>query len=785
MIKFEELAFKQAKTYCTDKLITIPLAKQGAVYIGGCNSSGKSLPFNVFHNILFGYTPLSARGKRKLIANTGYYGHVKLQVDNTPFQVKQFFNNKELGDGYDILERGKSLEIAGGTLECERYIANLLPFTPDEFCGFYYLSQDNLHVLAHGKGSERLAYLSKVFGFDIYDKIRTQLKFKLDDVDAQLAEVLRAQEDVDILQNKLRIYPSAELLSKRAALYAHYLQQAQQEKTQLEDIRRGIESNLNDLTHKESLEESISNYGSSRECNVVEKEVTDLQQNKIKLETCVRDWTAKEKFLKEYAAVKVYVDKDEAALSTALDEKIQKKGQAFANNNDVVRREDLKLRVAAYTEKLKEEPVKLIQLKDEVQNSLASLRASQKDRQAQLKELSTLKADGGSCTRCGQKLDSTHIAAEVVKLTKEIATIKKTVQEKQLLKEQYDKQVTYLDSLNEVSTALKTITYKGKKIDIVSLSAEISTLKNDLKHTGEAKRLKKEILKYIVKKPDYLKAINSLGKIETELEVLRKELDSVKEKNALKTQLAKLPKVVKNRKELKLELEKAKERLQVLDDAIPGIASDEKEALTMSTIVLDYTTQLETKKVLATQVEEIVARRKIINACYKAYAPSNLKKDEVTKISNLIAEKLNIFVPLIFNEQISFTTSPSENSVDILFKRGNQEPQDVKFLSGGYKKRFLIALIPTLAGLVSAKKQSNLIILDEIDANVDSAGREAIGEFLVPYLKQCFETVIVISPSSYDESGQLQAPIPLEHFDRIHLAEYKNGRSTLNLNVER
>jgi len=229
VIVFEELAFKKAGTYCGEELVTIPLDNQGAVYIGGKNGAGKSFTWNVLHNILFGYTPLSAKGKRKLIANDNYYGHVKFKYNNDRYTIKQFFDNKDFindrwtGNGYDIIKNGKSLEIAGGILECEKYIANLLPFTAEEFCGFYYLSQDSLHVLASGKGSERLAYLSKVFGFDIYDKIRADVKVKLDELDEKLTEVVRVQEEVEKLYIRLEKFPSLDLLKRRLAIAEEHL----------------------------------------------------------------------------------------------------------------------------------------------------------------------------------------------------------------------------------------------------------------------------------------------------------------------------------------------------------------------------------------------------------------------------------------------------------------------------------------------------------------------------------------------------------------------------------
>ena len=789
MIEFEKFVFKQAVTYSTDKLIEIPLKDQGAIYIGGSNGGGKSLPFNVFFNILFGYTPLATKGKRKLIANENYYGRIDFKINEIPFAIEQYFNNSEFAarglgkDGYNILKNGESLGIAGGIPECEKYIANLLPFTPDEFSGFYYLSQDALHVLAHGKGSERLNYLSKVFGFDIYDKIRAEIKLELDKADVLLADAVRAQEEVKKLKEKLSKYPDSAVLSQRILLYTEYLEKTKNEKSTLEKKKQEINHDINIIRNRRQLEQSLEAYRDVPPVKEIAGKLKDLRANQHIFERALQDLEIERKLREKYTAVEKFVSQDAEVLAADLDKLIQKKGQAAAMNLDVTRRETLKVDIIRRAKKLKYKPSQLTVFSNSNQAKLIESQSLLKKLNIELRSLSTLKGDAGKCSRCGHILNAEHIATEVKKFSQEIKTVSLVINECQDKVTEFNNQLAVLDKLQKDQLALKNITYAGTRIDILKLSTKIAKVRTILETTKEAQRLQKEL--QIFRKQTFSKkkytvpiVVNQLKAIERELAILSKEHDHAVEKETIEAQLVKILAVSQTLTILQNTLRQVEARLSVIDEAVPLIFSDIKEAEIVETIVKDYSSQLDIQLKLMSQIEDLHTQRRILNACWKAYSPSRMKKEAVAKISTLIAQKLNIFVPLIFNEDISFVTDPGENSVDILFKRGNQPPRDVRFLNGGHKKRFLIALIPTLAGLVSIKKRTNLIILDEIDANVDQAGKEAIGEFLVPYLKEQFKTIIVISPSRFS-GNQLVAPIPLDHFDKVLIATYKDGVSHL------
>lgn len=781
MIEFEQLSFKQAVTYSTNDLIKIPLKDQGSVYLGGVNGSGKSIIFNVLFNVLFGYTPLSTKGKRKLIANKDYYAQVDFKFSGgNSYTIKQFFDNSEYGNGYDVLENGKSLGWAGGIPECEKKIAKLLPFTPDEFCGFYYLTQDMLHVLVHGKGSERLNYLSRVFGFDIYDKIRVELKDQLDELDLKLTDAMKAQEEVDRIQNKLLEYPSLDLLDHRISLYQEHLRKAKIEKSTLDTEGRKLEKCIITQNNRTKLEESLKDYNNLREVKEITKDLDSIHDQNRKYEEDIQTWKRKEKLLNAFEKVKSFVSKDIDYLNTLLDRLNQKKGKATTLNKEVAKRLALESDISRYNKKLKETPEVIEQQYISIQQELIENKKILKDKKIIVNDFQNLKDDGGKCSRCGHALDAKHIKKELIKLKDEIALLSKKITQQTREITTLSDQVDIISKLKNCNSILKSIAYNGERIDISKLSSKINQVKLILENTKDAKRLQKELNEYKIDKESYIEAKEQLNINKEKILVLQQEYNKAKAKETILHQLSKLPAIAVSIGTLSNKLKKIQKQLTILDETVPTISADIKEAETLKEVVFDYINQIKEFKKKTIQIESMYVKRKILNACYKAYAAKNLKKIQVVKISQLIAQKLNIFVPLIFNEDISFVTDPDENSVDILFKRGDQPLRDVRFLNGGFKKRFLIALIPTLAGLVSVKKRCNLIILDEIDANVDNIGRDAIGEFLIPYLKKKFKTIIVISPSHFTHDGQLEAPIPLDHFDKIWTASYKNGISYLN-----
>lgn len=781
MIFFKKLKFKNAITY--KNLTEVCLEKQGAVYIGGLNGSGKSLIFNVFYNILFGYTPLSSKGKRKLIANDNYYASLDFSINNEDFTIEQYFNQEKGIDRYDILKNNESMQIAGGIPESEKFISNILPFTAEEFSSFYYLSQDSLHVLAYGKGSERLNYLSSVFGFEIFDKVRIRLKTLLDEVDNKLTSAIQAQEISDDIKSNISKYPSVKLLDSRLVLYNKYLTIFNKERDSIDTDIEKINREISVIDNRKTLEENLKSYDSS----LPQPESILISLNKGKklkeiYEKTIRDWRVKEKLLEQFSKYKEY-KYNLSDISDRLDKLMIERGNALFNNKEVEKRKKLEYEILSLKKnKLKLPMEEILDKRVVVSKKLIENKAILNRLEKDFNFLNNLKGDGGKCSRCGQPLDAVHVKKEiehiVVEKKKIIECIKKYSSEEKFINSQSE----ILNNIKDLTKLLNNINYSGDLVMIKDLDKKINSLKNVIDKVKERKRLDNEISKYSVNKNIFNESSRKLKNTNSILDKLLYNYKQSINRKSLLTQLNNLPDIkYSNHSELLVKYNKRKNLLNI---SISEIFSDIKEINTIKKIVMEYKVSLDKYSKQISEIDSLQEDRRILNACWKAYAPNKLKKDAVASIASVIADQLNIFVPMIFDEDIYFLTDIKENSVDILFKRGGQPARDVRFLNGGHKKRFLIALIPTLAGMISSEKRSNLIILDEIDANVDISGRESIGEFLIPYLKKKFDTVVVISPSHFSsDSKSLVAPIPLDYFDKVWVAEYKNGSSFLNKNI--
>lgn len=61
---------------------------------------------------------------------------------------------------------------------------------------------------------------------------------------------------------------------------------------------------------------------------------------------------------------------------------------------------------------------------------------------------------------------------------------------------------------------------------------------------------------------------------------------------------------------------------------------------------------------------------------------------------------------------------------------------DVRSLSGGEKARFVLAIVFALDDITSPSMKVNFKVLDEIDAKLDSIGKQILIERFIPMLRE-------------------------------------------------
>jgi DNA repair exonuclease SbcCD ATPase subunit len=200
------------------------------------------------------------------------------------------------------------------------------------------------------------------------------------------------------------------------------------------------------------------------------------------------------------------------------------------------------------------------------------------------------------------------------------------------------------------------------------------------------------------------------------------------------------------------------EHLETVGEGVPEkdnrkiIKETEKELEKLSAIaekvlyrLMEIKSKYKRKKELLTRAEKVKAKyvklrkRTKEDALYlpiisKAVFSRDLYTEVLMNFCESLTDSWNIYVPELFGRKIHFSVGIERGFPSFKYAYGKKgSPVDIRFLSGGEKRRLIIAIIPSI--LMMSPATSNILILDEVDANMDDKGVAAILEFLPTILE--------------------------------------------------
>jgi ABC-type Mn2+/Zn2+ transport system ATPase subunit len=138
----------------------------------------------------------------------------------------------------------------------------------------------------------------------------------------------------------------------------------------------------------------------------------------------------------------------------------------------------------------------------------------------------------------------------------------------------------------------------------------------------------------------------------------------------------------------------------------------------------------------------------------------------------------------MFNEKhLMFKHKVDANNVKIIANREevdeksgkvtNKFQHDISCFSGGEKHKMSTASMLAFTDCIPVHKRTNILILDEIDAELDHDGKFRFTNDLLPILKKKYSSIFVIS---HDENVQVA-----NIYDKIWHISKKNHVSTLHV----
>jgi len=756
-INFKHFYIENGRSF---EKISIPLSNQGIVLIQGDNGVGKSSIWDIFEAVLYGSTPEDHK-KDELTKNENDAIYtVSFEKNNESYNVS--LRRKKGKWTYEIQKENTSITEHTYT-DAVKSIAKLVGLTKAEFEGSVHLTQSAQHILIKGELAERKKYISNFFGIDDrYDQIHLAAKQEYEKVAEQIAklaglshskqmlenELLNLEvKDIDELQNKLNIFQThmdklthrSDTIGKTLTTWQTYEQytvlanRVENPEKLISEAEKAILDNKLRLTHIQD------NKNRNEQAYKVNKAIDDLE-------------TSKDNILKKFPDI---ATDNKSVLEYEKELQLLQNIKSQNESVQALRKEILSLPT------VDEIPIQAIE------EQLVSLQI-----EYQTHAKNKLAKEKGICTECGSKFTEQDVHHEIETLTE--------------LRES-------LDVLNEDYTFIKDRNNQVKRRKLIE-----DHLSKIPKFSKENKDSIKFLQTYIPIKKEYLETeaglkilermeitenidINDIPIIQNTIQKDYERIEELKKCQIAKQLLPQKPKddketLLKKKSTLNDEMLKLKAAIQ---DAMQTMG--EYKNINESHNRLVYQLEEINKKLV--KVEELKKDEFFWSKMVDAYGPKGLRIQQLEKMMNRIIEQLPVYCSVLFKEKkLSFKHKVDPNNVKILACREetdtegnvkNKFEHDISCFSGGEKDLMSTSFILTLADCVPYLKKANILILDEVDAQLDADGKYRFTNLLLPMLRKKHDTIFVISHNKEVQLANI--------FDQVWEIQKNNHVSTIKM----
>lgn len=701
------------------------------------NGSGKSLLTSALPTLILpdGVTPVVSANKVQS-KKDGFYRkgaaatlHVTKGEDEAA--IKKFLKGQSLR--YDITHNGKSLE-AHTEGAGKDWLSTFFPITVEQFYSTVYLDSRRPLTLALGSDAQRFEFFNNLFRLDAYDEAQEMFKAVKGELAAQQTELTLTHASIAELTETLAdltriadgkdddwVAAQKQRISKLQAK-AFRVEQATRKLERLNSVDLAFkfdEKAHRELTaHRRSLKVRVSDARERIEYLQAAKAYSEAAGGlESDLQSALRDAR-----VKPDANISSLIRKLEAAISDA--EEQESDYEEYVETRDRLRK---KLGKDSYTQSDYEKA------NSEYKSVLSEL-FSIRDRRSEFQDLARLKT--GKCPTCGSKVDASHAKAELQKLGAKGSKLDKR---KSALLEQMGRMESWLKVKLQLD-ALDTV----KKPD----NSGLKDARSRLRALEKAEELQSKLLKLRRPvAPDTKAQFSKVKDGEALIEGLKKTIatadkklegmEAVKRADSLMAELRDLGfDSIKAVKEAKAEMGKV----------------DFSELTNKVTKVQNALEQRgKTKKKLAklkervAEMESNLRRAKVIDAIVTAYGNAGLKRYACADVAKQVEANVNEMSSLVFAEKVQFHFDVTDTKFNVCYS-DSRGTFDVRTLNGAGSKGFTLLTLLGLFPLIHSSMRTNILVMDEMDANMDPVSRDRLCNALVPALNEVVDHVVVVTP---------------------------------------
>lgn len=798
MINLNSINLKNIVTY-KDQTFTF---KPGVSVVRGENRAGKSLLFSSTANLLYFSHPLSEKKDVKSIfgldntSSKNSLSSISLELEDRTGS-KTNITQKTHGQSvvYEISQDGIDLECK--TVTASKEITERVFRQPEEvfYTGTYLTSYRN-HPLLHGSYSQRYEFFEKMFSFEIFDFfqeiINNELKalerkaIELDNLKSQTINLIDKDRELIELTQQL-----AGVETKKARVDKD-LTEAMVNKTKLS---RWIDLNTRVKESKIVLSKAIQNLAIKIDTSNAFDDNIDLSpvENAIEnTEIAYRDCLERDKLQNLLTVKTKELSKLESDLATSdigasnkililedtlntlrkeekiLDEKIinlksstQGKSREQWEKIQNVSKEIEKQASMQFAKEL-ENPVESLAKAAE---KLAVVSYQKSDIEKKIKSIATIHKDEEEtvCYTCQSRLTSSEIRKVLEGLYRELANNIDSEKYLNAWSELGNKLVKSRAFLKDVESFDAILTQCDTLVDVTKqrteITANIRSIDTEIKALTSKEENRKLLSSYKLNKDteiaDLKKQLLPFEGITGEAEAERRAIDTAKafvqSHKAYVLENSRL-KSFEVESGIQTSEEEAKTYLTSLDDTLQELNKTHtliQNSNNNTRIALGILQkEIDTLKSYSKRIEELtkdLEKKVILDRMYQVFSSKGFRLEKISYFIQLFEQTLNKYSKYLFLEPFEFQIKIEKRDLLILAKR-NEKVSDVRFLSGSESRCFQLLCLISILSLVPTSKRTNVVILDEMDAGMDTESTRMFYESFIPELKQIVPSVIIITP---------------------------------------
>jgi len=709
---------------------TFKLSNRGLVSIIGKNGAGKTTLFNAIRANLF--NSMNDKSKFDDLVRNKKDAQITVKFENNG---KEYISDLSRIKGkwvYEILEDGVNIT-PHNQIDARKVPAQAIGITAEEWDAAIQLSQKGSHVMVSGTPAKRKEYISEFFGIDDkYDIIQDRAKEEQKRVEGLIREIESFSHTKQALEEELKQIQINDVQAEEERIQT-LSQQIQDSQSQLEELKS--------VLSKQKLWEQYSAdaYPAGFEQVDASAWLKHFQDEKLSLDSRINNFKKASEYNTKVEASNRQYDELEKWLEKnhMLESRYPEPASKYVNEIAQLRaKKQTSQQRAVYLKQLEE----LKHLEGKAIHDTTSEEQAVTDMRSEYAVLSARynATMNGKCPTCGSEFDHDHVLGDYQKL---VDLGNKITEQDQIIAQKKAENLS-IKKYADLVTHLATIPEFTQNEEL-----HLNGLEQDIDKVTDYQN-KKRIFGGMTKSE-----LMEVGTLPTEQEVAQNKVNIdfyQKMVNARAVCPTSVPSA-EDSATIMARISQIEESIKPLND----------EVLQLRSSIMAVERMRESRKRIQDQIDAINKKFESLGKLREeelfwktmvfAYGPKGLRVVQLQKVMDLILSVLPAYTARMFNgKNITFSTEVEAGSISIIATRQDEEgtyTNDIATLSGGEASKMTVCLIFAIAKARLAKKKSNIIVLDEVDAQVDEEGKFLFVNELLPMMKDEFESVFVISHS--------------------------------------